>query len=183
MAFLFCPRFIWYQEVLNIPENQERRFKVQKGRQVHADKERQNPDYSRKKLGVIEKQRQVYLGAEQLPFRGVVDEVLTFADGSMAPLDYKFAVFNERIYKTYRTQAIIYARLIHEIYQVEVTRAFLVFTRSGNQLVPLTITRADFDNLTIIHKAMVAIMKGRFPAATRQKTKCADCCYRKICPK
>jgi len=75
---------------------------VEKGRQVHDQKLERNKDYLRKRIGVVEKHVDQYLTNEVL--RGAVDEVLLLNDGTMAPLDYKFAKFEDRIYETYRTQ-------------------------------------------------------------------------------
>ncbi|CAM2065663.1 CRISPR-associated protein Cas4 [Sulfidibacter corallicola] len=182
LAYRFCPRFLWFGEVLQIPESQELRFKVRQGRTVHAAKERQDRGHLRKRLGVVGKRLNVYLGRPDLPFRGVVDEVLHFPDGRMAPLDWKFAEYRERVYATYRTQAAIYGMLIHAIYGAEVDRAFLVFTRSANKLVEIPLTARDFEGLWRLHAEMVAVMGGRFPKATSSKRRCLDCCYRNLCP-
>ncbi|MBE9547207.1 MAG: hypothetical protein IMF10_06910, partial [Proteobacteria bacterium] len=40
---------------MDIPQYEEKRFKVQKGRTIHEDKQRINPDYLRKKMGCIER--------------------------------------------------------------------------------------------------------------------------------
>ncbi|MDZ7262787.1 MAG: hypothetical protein ONB05_11875, partial [candidate division KSB1 bacterium] len=90
LEYLFCPRFTFFEECLKIPEHEELRFKVQMGRQVHEKKVQMNPDYLRKKIGVVQKQTSVYLGSATLKVRGIVDEVLTLEDGYMAPLEYKF---------------------------------------------------------------------------------------------
>ena len=55
MEYLFCPRFTYFQNYLDIPQYEEKRFKVQKGRTIHEDKQRINPDYLRKKMGCIER--------------------------------------------------------------------------------------------------------------------------------
>ena len=49
LEYLFCPRFTYFEYVLDIPEHQEKRFKVQKGREVHQKIRKINPDYLRKK--------------------------------------------------------------------------------------------------------------------------------------
>ncbi len=51
LEYLFCPRFVFFEECLMIPEHQELRLKVQLGREVHAKKAKINPDYLRKKSG------------------------------------------------------------------------------------------------------------------------------------
>jgi len=90
LEYLYCPRFIYFENYLDIPQHQEKRFKVQKGRDVHDDKQRINPAYLRKKLGCIERKSSVYLSSAR-GIRGIVDEILFLDDGSAAPLDYKYA--------------------------------------------------------------------------------------------
>lgn len=63
LEYLYCHRFAYFELYLMIPEHQEKRFKVQKGRTVHEDKAQINPDYLRKKLGCVERKTSVYLGS------------------------------------------------------------------------------------------------------------------------
>lgn len=39
LEHLFCPRFTYFEHVLAIPERQENRWKVQKGREVHLEQQ------------------------------------------------------------------------------------------------------------------------------------------------
>ena len=53
LEYLFCPRFIFFERCLMIPEHQEKRFKVLKGRELHEVREKVNRDYLRKRLKCI----------------------------------------------------------------------------------------------------------------------------------
>eukprot|EP00831_Metopus_contortus_P039372 TRINITY_DN30868_c0_g1_i1.p2 TRINITY_DN30868_c0_g1~~TRINITY_DN30868_c0_g1_i1.p2 ORF type:complete len:123 (-),score=18.96 TRINITY_DN30868_c0_g1_i1:80-448(-) len=79
LEYMFCPRFIFFMYCLNISQYEERRFKVQTGRDVHEKKRIANPDYFRKKLGVCARQQEVYLSSETHHIKVIVDDVLTFA--------------------------------------------------------------------------------------------------------
>ena len=103
--------------VLNIPQFEDRRFKVLKGREVHKRRETENRFYLRKKIGVVDRDLNVYLASPSLGVRGVVDEVLTLQDGSLAPLDYKYSPYREHAFKTHRIQIILYGLLAREAYQ------------------------------------------------------------------
>jgi len=61
LEYLFCPRFTYFEYVLHIPQHQEKRFKVVKGRTIHEKIRKVNPGYLRKKLGVRDKKLDVYL--------------------------------------------------------------------------------------------------------------------------
>src|SRR5271157_5152996 len=77
LEHLYCPRFTYFEYVLGIAEHQERRPLVVKGRQVHEERKRINPQYLRKKLGVVGRQFDVPMASVTLGVRGAVDEVLT----------------------------------------------------------------------------------------------------------
>ena len=182
LEYLYCPRFIFFMECLNIPQHEELRFKVQLGRQVHQQKRNINKDYLRQKIGCIKKELSVYLSSSRYHVRGILDEVLWLKDGSLAPLEYKFAEYKERLFKTYKTQLILQALLIMDNYQQPVNRGFIVFVRSLNHLLPLTITEQDFRRAEkIINRILEIIQFGTYPQKTRFASKCVDCCYKNIC--
>ncbi len=182
IEYLFCPRFIFYQNVLKIEQHEHQRFLVNKGRDIHELKMVRNKDYLRKSIGCIEKDIDVYLTSDKLHLVGRMDEVLTLADKSKAPLDYKFAVYEDKLFKTIKTQQIAYALLIEENYQCPVNMAFLVYVRSKNLLKEILITPKDKDNtIKIIKDIFDIINKCHFPPATKNKLKCQDCTYKNLC--
>ena len=182
IEYLFCPRFTYFEYVLAIPQYEDKRYKVQKGRNVHENKSEQNREYLRKRIGVVKKQANIYLCNDML--RGEVDEVLTLKDQSMAPLDYKYAVFKDRIYDTYKTQLICYAWLIESNYHQPVQKGFLVYTRSFNKLVEISIDRSMIEKVKKSANEIANIIENNyFPKATSYKRRCIDCTYRNICIK
>lgn len=182
ISYLYCPRFIYFMYCLDLSEHEEKRFKVQKGRSVHREKSRINKDYLRKKIGVTDKDTEVYLSSEKQHLRGIVDEVLRLDDGTMAPLDYKFAEYKEKNFKTLKMQSLAYALLISENYGKPVNRGFLVYTRSRSKLVELSFSEKDYAELKkIIREILLIIQKGYYPKKTASAARCSDCAYRKIC--
>lgn len=182
IEYLYCPRFTYYEYVLCIPQYEDRHYKVEKGREVHDEKLERNKDYLRKKIGVVEKFADQYLTNELL--RGSVDEVLLLNDGSMAPLDYKFAKFEDRIYETYQTQLECYAVLIETNFQKQVNKGFLVYTRSANKLVEVEISEKAKQDIRLICKEVNdVIVQNYYPRATKYKQRCLGCTYRNICIK
>lgn len=181
MEYVFCPRFTYFEYVLGIPQNEGNRFKVQKGRDVHEKVRLTNPDYLRKKIGAVDKKSDVYLGSES-GIRGVVDEIVFLDDGSAAPLDYKYAEYKDKVFKTYRLQLVFYARLICENFGVPVNKGFIVYTRSNNRLVEVPFGEKDFAELNkTIHEILDVIQRCRYPKPTSVKNRCPDCCYRNLC--
>lgn len=182
LEYLFCPRFIFFERCLMVPEHQEKRFKVLKGRELHEIREKVNRDYLRKRLRCTRKEISVYLTSHKYHFKGEVDEVLFLEDGTAAPLDYKYAEFKNTIYKTHKYQAALYGILIMEHFGVDVKKGFVCYTRSNNYVVEIDFRQKDYKKAKeIIYEILMIIQKGYFPEGSKQKARCVDCTYRNIC--
>ncbi|AKB38078.1 CRISPR-associated RecB family exonuclease Cas4b [Methanosarcina siciliae C2J] len=182
LEYLFCPRFIYYMYCLDIPQHEEKRFKVLKGREVHETRKLTNRDYVRKKLNCIRKESEVFIASKQHHIKGIVDEVLFLEDGTAAPLEYKFAEYKDKIFKTYKFQLVLQALLIRENYNIKVNRAYICFTRSNSLVKEMGITNSDFKKAEkIIEEIVEIVQKGLYPKTSRSSRKCVDCCYRNIC--
>ena len=182
LEYLFCPRFIFFERCLMIPEHQEKRFKVLKGRELHEIREKVNRDYLRKRLKCTRKEISVYLTSHKYHFKGEVDEVLFLEDGTAAPLDYKYAEFKNTIYRTHKYQAALYGILIMEHFGVDVKKGFVCYTRSNNYVVEIDFRQKDFEMAKqIVREILMIIQRGYYPEGTKQKARCVDCTYKNIC--
>jgi len=180
MEYWYCPRFIYFMEVLKIRQYEEKRLKVLLGREVHEKKALQ-PEYLRKKLGVIRQEKDIYLSAPEQGICGILDEILFFGDGTVAPLDYKFA-YEKHKFKTQFLQNVLYAMLIEANYRLPVNACYIVYTREKNEPVRYPISRQDRDRVSdTVQKIERIISGGYYPPATSHKKSCGDCTYRKIC--
>lgn len=182
LEYLFCPRFIYYMYCLDIPQHQEKRFKVLKGREVHETRKLTNRDYVRKKLNCIRKESEIFIASKKYHIKGIVDEVLFLEDGTAAPLEYKFAEYKEKLFKTYKFQMVLQALLIRENYNIEVNRTYICYTRSNSLVKEIEISISDFKKAEkIIEEILDIVQKGLYPKTSRSSRKCVDCCYRNIC--
>jgi CRISPR-associated exonuclease Cas4 len=182
IEYLYCPRYTFFEYVLCIPQYEEKFYKVNKGREIHNLKLEQNKDYLRKKIGAQNKWLDQYLGIPGL--RGKIDEVLQLQNNTYAPLDYKFALWNDKVYETYKQQLSCYAVLIEENFKGPVNKGFLIYTRSKNKIIEVEISQKDKE---VIKKSMLnmseIIENNRYPKATSYKKRCVNCTYRNICTK
>ncbi len=177
---LYCPRFTYFEYVLRVPQFEEKNYKVIRGRHLHDERLEQNKGYLRQRLGVVNRYDDQYLTNKFL--RGRVDEVLELEDGTMAPLDYKFAEYDEMVFSTYKTQLFCYAWLIEENFQRPVRRGYLVYTRSKNKVVEVPIEDPDKEAVKKATKNIMQIIDSNlFPKATQYKERCLHCTYRNIC--
>lgn len=182
IEYLYCPRFTYFEYVLAIPQYEEKDYKVMRGRELHDEKLERNKGYLRKKIGVKEKYLDQYLTNDWL--RGRVDEVLRLENGTLAPLDYKFAEYKDRTFETYQTQLYCYAWLIEDNFKESVKQGHLVYIRSRNKLITIPITEADKAQVRkVAGEVLRVIDKNYFPRATRYKRRCVTCTYAPICVK
>lgn len=179
---LFCPRFTYFMNVLKVGQHERRRQLVNKGRQIHENKLVTNKEYLRSKVNAESKLLDVYLSSESLMLVGKVDEVLFLKDGTAAPLDYKYAFWEKKIFTTYTMQQTLYAMLIEEHFDRNVDRAFIVYVRSKNHLEQIPITEAmKFQAKKVLDDIFNIISLSQYPNAKKSKRKCEDCTYRNIC--
>lgn len=182
LEYTFCPRFIFYMRCLDIPQHEEKRFKVRKGREVHKARAMTNKRYLRHKINVVKKESEVLLTSARHRIKGKVDEVLFLADGTAAPLEYKFAEFKQTAWATHALQLILQALLIHENYGITVKSGFVCYTRSNDVVKRVDITNRDYDHaLLIIGDILKMIDTAYYPANIRPNKRCSDCCYRNVC--
>jgi CRISPR-associated exonuclease Cas4 len=182
LEYLYCPRFIYFMKVLDIDQREDRRYKVVEGRNAHIKKTLTNPEYMRKKIGVVRKIREQELYDEESGINGKIDEILFLKNGEAAVLDYKYAEYKNKIFKTYKIQALMYALLIKKNYHKEVNKGYLVYTRSGNRIIEIEFKPGDFKKLyKYLEDIRSIIIMKHYPKGTSVKSRCGDCCYRNIC--
>jgi CRISPR-associated exonuclease Cas4 len=182
IEYLYCPRFIYFMKCLDIPQHEDERYKVIKGREVHDEKATINREYLRKKLGCVAKDISVYLTSSVLHLRGEVDEVLSFQDGTLAPLDYKFAEYKDWVFQTHKYQSALYALLITENYGKLVNRGYVCYVRSKNFIKEISFCNADFEKAkNLVREILDIISKGYYPKKRSSLAHCINCCYKNIC--
>lgn len=181
IEFSYCQRFTYFMKCLGVIQHEENRYKVQVGREVHEKRGKENQDYLRKKIASIKRENNVNLVSEKYGIRGKVDEVHELEDGTMAPLDYKYAKYDEKVYETYKNQLVLYSLMIEEIYGKISSRGYLVYCRDENKLIEVGIDEKDkWDTIECIEDYK-GVLNGFYPKATRYKARCIDCCYKNIC--
>lgn len=170
VEYSFCPRFLYFERFLIIPEYQEKRFKVQKGREVHQQRQRINPRYLRRRVNCEQRMFAVRLYAEEGLMSGEVDEVLLLKGGSAAPLDYKWAEWKGKIFPSHLLQLAFYSRLIEENYHCSVSFGMLVYVRSKHKLVVVTLLPEHYEQLESAMYAIQQITSNGFFSRTHRNS-------------
>ncbi len=183
VEYMYCPRFVYFERVLGIPQHEEKREKVRIGREIHNLKEDINKNYIRKSINSKLKYTNVYLSSNKYRIVGVIDEILVKKDSSYSPLDYKFAEYKSKMFNTHKYQSILYGLLIKDNYNVEVNKGYIVYVRSCNLVKEISFTEKDFKkSIDFVNLIFEIIENEEFPENIKvNKRKCIDCCYRNVC--
>ncbi len=182
IEYIYCPRFIYFMRCLEIPQHEDNRYKVLKGREVHKRRTNENREYLRKKIGATGRSLNVYLASPEMKVRGIVDEVLTLEDGSLAPLDYKYTPYRDMAFRTHRIQIVLYSLLVRKSYDRPVTRGFLAYVREGSKLIEVAVNNdVEREARGVVDKIFSIVETCCLPARTKYRVRCHDCCYRNIC--
>lgn len=182
LEYYFCPRFIYFMNVLHIPQYEDRRFKVQKGRDIHEKRQRENPDYLWKKINVVKRLGIQQLTSKALHLNGIPDDIVILDDGSYAPVDYKYAIYPDYVYKGHRMQIGAYALLIENIYQVTVSQGFIFYIRDGSKVARIPFSdKLRQDTLQAIGDILKITEQEKIPDSASRSVKCMDCTYKNIC--
>ena len=111
-----------------------------------------------------------------------IDEVLTLADGSMAPLDYKYTEYRDYLFVTHKTQSVLYAMLIKEVYHRPVLRGYICYARDGADLKEVIYKPEDFEYAAgVVDEIFRVVLMGYYPKKSSWPNRCIDCCYKNIC--
>ena len=122
------------------------------------------------------------MASERYHLKGIVDEVLSLEDGTLSPLDYKFAEYKDTTYRTHKYQSVLYALLIKDNYGQDVRKGYVCYIRSRHKVKEIPFDQKDFDEaLRIVDEILAIIQKGFYPKKTKSSIRCIDCCYRNIC--
>ncbi|MBP2143363.1 CRISPR-associated exonuclease Cas4 [Methanococcus voltae] len=183
IEFIYCRRFTYFMKVLGISQYEEKRYNVLKGREIHKIRESQNINYIRKKIPMVSKKINVNLISEKYKIRGIIDEILTLDNDTLAPLDYKFSNYNSKTYKTHKIQSTMYSLMIEDLYEKPVNYGYIIYCKDKNVLKEIKITEKLRNETLENINSYLEVLKGIYPEATKYELRCLDCCYKNICPR
>lgn len=181
LEFLYCNRFIYYMNVLGVPQNEEKRYNVTKGRDMHKDREKHK--YILKQTKATGSINEVSIECNEYRIRGKVDSILILTDFEYAPLDYKYSEYAGVVYDTYINQLVMYAVMIESVYSIEVTKGFILYCKNGHHLETVIIGDKEKRKMVSDIESCIKVMGGIYPKTRVSSKKCEDCCYRNICSK
>ncbi len=189
MDYIFCPRVVYYEEILGISGNKESDFK-EKEEARRKTISGLNKKWIWERLKLKKEMGSFYdsvkydvlLSSPKNNFHGVIDEVLILNDETIVPLHFINSKYDGRIYESYKYQMAMYSMLIEENFNIESKLGYILFSVGLSKLMKITYTSEDFRKLEDYAKKVLEIIKfGKYPIESEGGTKCRDCYYKKIC--
>ncbi len=175
----FCPKFTYFRMVMDMPEGEKRRGTVQKGREIHEIRQRNNPKYVPKNIAGGYKVRGVTIYSSKLDLVGKIDYAV-ISDGGIVLFELKYA--SPFIGPTLRTQLGLLAMLLEERYGKPCRDAVVRFLREPRKTVHIVIVENILAGaLQTLEGVKTVLRDGRMPP-TRYDKRCEDCAFRLICP-
>jgi CRISPR-associated exonuclease Cas4 len=179
--YVYCPRILYYHACL--PRVRPVTFKMEASIEAHTAEEGREQRRSLAAYGLQQGERHfhVALVSERIGMRGEVDMVIETGEEKAReaiPVDYKLS---GRAGEHFQLQLTAYAVMLEDAWGVPVRRGFLYYLplRRAEEVRITTARRARLDEAL---RVMAAILhKEEMPPATRQRTRCPACEFRRFC--
>ncbi|MEW5920394.1 MAG: CRISPR-associated protein Cas4 [Bacillota bacterium] len=177
--YIYCPRILYYYYVLPVPRRVTR--KMEYGKIEHVEIQQQEKRRGLKPYGVLEGKRdfQVYLSSSRLGLHGVLDMMITSANGDIYPVDFKHSLRKKDLHQKYQLTA--YAMLLEEAFLRPVRFGFL-YLIPAKAIVPVEITTSMREHVKKVISAIRKVATAeKMPGYIRSARRCVDCEFRNYC--
>lgn len=175
----FCARVLFYERCL--PHFRPRTYKMDAGRDAHEHESKLAARRTLSKFGLASGERQfdVRLTSNLLSLNGIIDEVIVTESPIAAyPVEYKLA---KKIGHHNRLQLAVYALMIEENWQIEVSTGYIYLILS-RQVEPVAIdSKLRDETYQVLGEIRAIIEQEWMPPPTQQRKKCLDCEFRRVC--
>ena len=175
----FCPKFTYFGKVLQIPEHEEKRGSVIKGKSLHATKEVENKKYVPAKIPNGTKFSELQLHSSKHGFVGKIDQLVDSGD-QIYLIEVKYA--RPFIGKTLLMQVGLQATLVEESLGKPCRSALVEFVQNGRRTISLDITEEVKKSAIQELEATKQVVARETMPFSKYSRRCDDCCYRRICP-
>ena len=176
--YLFCPRVVYFLEVLNIPKASP--VWVREGSAHHK---RESELFKRRTLARFHLENaklstNVSLSHCDFEFYGVCD-VLIVGEDNVYPVEIK--LHGDKPTKSQKMQLIAYGMLSEAIHGKKFDMGFVLFEKNG-KTVPIKVTDSDKMEVKKIVTEIIQMIKlGRLPHSSADDTKCTQCEFLNYC--
>ncbi len=176
--YLFCPRVVYFLEVLNIPKASP--VWVKEGSAHHR---KQTELFKRRTLARFHLENaklstNVMLFHENFNFYGICD-ILIISEESVYPVEIK--LHGEKITKAQKAQIVAYGVLAEAIYRKKLEMGFVLFEKNS-KTIPVKISDGDKAEINNFVKKIIEMIElGNLPHSSADGSKCTQCEFLNYC--
>jgi CRISPR-associated exonuclease Cas4 len=176
--YLFCPRVVYFLEVLNIPKASP--VWVREGSTHH---EKQTELFKRRTLARFHLENatiktNVSLGFADFEFYGVCD-VLIIGDTEVYPVEIK--LHGDKPTNAQKMQLTAYGIIAEAVYSKKFETGFVLYEKNG-KTIPIKVSQSDKTSVIQIVKEIIEMVSiGRLPHSSADDSKCTQCEFLNYC--
>ena len=175
--YLFCPRVVYFLEVLNIPKVSPIWVKEE------AHHKKQTELFKRRTLsrfGLIDAEfkNNVTLSGDDLNFYGICDGLIV-SQTHIYPVEIK--LHGDKPTKAQRMQLIAYGILAEKKFAKTFDLGFVLYEKNG-KTVPIKVSENDKQEvITKVNEIIEMILVGKLPYSSADDEKCTQCEFENYC--
>lgn len=176
--YLFCPRVVYFLEVLNIPKVSP--IWVKEGGAHHKKQAElfKRRTLSRFGLENAEFKSNVTLSRDDLNFYGICDGLIV-SQTHIYPVEIK--LHGDKPTKAQRMQLIAYGILAEKKFAKAFDLAFVLYEKNG-KTVPVKVSENDKQEvITKVNEIIKMILVGKLPYSSADDEKCTQCEFENYC--
>ena len=176
--YLFCPRVVYFLEVLNIPKVSP--VWVKEGENHHK---KQAELFKRRTLSRFHLENALFksninLSYEDFNFYGICDGLI-ISDKNIYPVEIK--LHGTKPTKAQKMQLIAYGILAEKIYEKDFNLGFIVFEKNA-KTIPIEVDEKQKKELiSLVEKIIEMIKKEKLPYSDATEEKCTQCEFENYC--
>ncbi|MGC9069030.1 MAG: CRISPR-associated protein Cas4 [Thermoprotei archaeon] len=174
--YAFCPRLVYYKNVLHIYERMTEAMEL--GKEIHKEEPITHLIPLFKVMKIL---KDVELTSKQLKLTGKIDYILVTKFNEYIPVDMKYAdLHHQNAQKHHKMQLVAYSLLIEEAYKTTVKRAVIYYGRA-RKTITILITDALKKQTKEIIKNIYQMLETNKEPVVLYEPKCKSCNYLKYC--
>lgn len=176
--YIFCPRVVYFLEVLNIPKVSP--VWVKEGENHHK---KQAELFKRRTLSRFNLEDALFksninLSHEDFNFYGICDGLI-ISDKKIYPVEIK--LHGTKPTKAQKMQLIAYGILAEKIYEKDFNLGFILFEKNA-KTIPITVDEKQKKELkSFVEKIIEMIKKEKLPYSDATEEKCTQCEFENYC--
>lgn len=176
--YIFCPRVVYFLEVLNIPKVSP--VWVKEGENHHK---KQAELFKRRTLSRFHLENALFksninLSYEDFNFYGICDGLI-ISDKNIYPVEIK--LHGTKPTKAQKMQLIAYGILAEKIYEKDFNLGFILFEKNA-KTIPIEVDEKQKKELIVlVEKIIEMIKKEKLPYSDATEEKCTQCEFENYC--